>query len=113
MKWTHQATLLRNARIKKDLSQGAVGGLLGFKDNRGMFISNIERNLSGIPTKHIPALLKALDLTSGELIAAMVRDYENELLEAVWGNPETEGAASESASAAASIPLESSEVLDA
>lgn len=80
MRWQHQAALLRKARINKKLSQARASLLVGGRDKSSQVWSNIERCKSGLPPKHMISACEALEIPVRDMIRAMVKDYECDLL---------------------------------
>ena len=77
----NQSTLLREARIRKGISQREMDLALGGSvKTKGQLTSNCERGKCGIPSKHIRAVCKALDIPISTLVDAMVRDYSENLM---------------------------------
>lgn len=60
------------------LSQVELSNLLGYKN--GQFISNVERGICAIPLKALGDLKKILNIPQDELVKAMVKDYEETIL---------------------------------
>lgn len=73
----HIANLVRNARIKKDISQQKLSEILGYKN--GQFVSNLERALCSLPLEKAEELSNALDLPIQHIKDALVEDYKSHL----------------------------------
>lgn len=76
MIFKNQAALLKKARLDSDKSQDDVRKELGLRSPQ--FISNIERELAGIPFDMVK---KLSFIEKKSLIKAMVKDYELSLKE--------------------------------
>mgnify|MGYP000268263660 CR=1 FL=1 len=73
------AELIKTKRLghPKAYSQSELSHLLGYKN--GQFISNVERALCNIPLKMLGKVSEVLDITPGELKAAILKDHEETL----------------------------------
>lgn len=65
--------LIREARIKRGLTQKDISDLLGFTTPQ--FVSNLEHSKSPLPANLIPKLSKILKIPKRELIEAHLEDY--------------------------------------
>ena len=74
------ADLVKKYRLQhpKKLSQVELSNLLGYKN--GQFVSNVERGICAIPLKALGDLMRILSIPQDELVAAMVRDYEQTII---------------------------------
>jgi hypothetical protein len=74
------ADLVKKYRLQhpKKLSQVELSNLLGYKN--GQFVSNVERGICAIPLKALGDLKRILSIPQDELVAAMVRDYEQTII---------------------------------
>ena len=77
MNFKNIAKLIREKRLKKKLTQGQLGAMLGYPS--AQFVSNIERGLCGYPAKKVGKLVKLLDVLPEEIKAAMIKDYSGKL----------------------------------
>lgn len=68
---------LREARIKRGLTQDEVGRFCGYNSQ---YVSNWERGDCGIPAKAVPKLCKILGVDPYEIIKLMLLDKEAELI---------------------------------
>lgn len=98
--FTGIADLVKKYRLlhPKKLSQVELSNLLGYKN--GQFISNVERGICSIPLKALGDLMKTLAIPQEELVKAMVKDYEETVInhlneQAVQGVPQPNGRASD------------------
>lgn len=66
--------LVAAKRYEKNISQGKLGKLLGFKN--GQTISNLERGLQGFPLDRLNDLAMILSIDKTELLEAVMKDYE-------------------------------------
>ena len=73
------AQLIRTKRLQhpKGYSQSELSHLLGYKN--GQSISNVERALCNIPLKMLVRVSEVLDIDSGELKRAILKDHEETL----------------------------------
>ena len=78
--FSYIAKLVKEKRIQhpKGLSQAELSNLLGYKN--GQFISNVERGICAIPLKALKDLVKILEIPKDELVEAMLKDYEETVL---------------------------------
>jgi transcriptional regulator with XRE-family HTH domain len=77
----NQSELLRDARIRKGLSQREMDlSLGGSVKTKGQLTSNCERGKCGIPPKHLKAICQALDIPAKDFVDAMIRDYAENLI---------------------------------
>ena len=76
--WKNQANLIKVARIKKGFSQSELSEKLGYKN--GQFVSNIERQKCGLPSKDLAKICKILDIESEKLKKAIVGDFRNKVI---------------------------------
>ncbi len=74
------AQLVKKYRLQhpKKLSQVELSNLLGYKN--GQFVSNVERGICAIPLKALGDLMRILSIPQNELVAAMVKDYEETII---------------------------------
>lgn len=74
------AQLVKKYRLQhpKKLSQVELSNLLGYKN--GQFVSNVERGICAIPLKALSELVSILDIPQHELVKAMVKDYEETII---------------------------------
>lgn len=74
------AELVKTYRLKhpKKLSQVELSNLLGYKN--GQFVSNVERGICSIPLKALRGLQDILSIPQDELVRAMVKDFEETVL---------------------------------
>jgi transcriptional regulator with XRE-family HTH domain len=74
------ANLVKKYRLQHSdkLSQVELSNLLGYKN--GQFISNVERGICAIPLKALKDLVRILSIPEDELLAAMVKDYEQTII---------------------------------
>jgi transcriptional regulator with XRE-family HTH domain len=74
----HFKTLLKNKRVDAGLSQLQLGMALGV---RSQAVGGWENGKCTPPEKHLPMLVKVLNINRDELIAALIADqkiyYEN------------------------------------
>lgn len=73
--------LLKEARLKADLSQKDVSDQLGYTSPQ--FVSNWERGVSRPPLEICKELCKILQLPKSVLFKALKETYEEELREAL------------------------------
>ena len=69
--------LLKQARERKGISQGQLSKALGFSNPQ--FISNIERGLSELPTKHFKKVEKILGIPMPKLIEMKIESTQKRL----------------------------------
>lgn len=72
------AKLMKESREKTPWSQTELAALLKMKN--GQFISNIERGLCGLPSKHAPQVCQILKIDPEVMIETMLSDYKKSLL---------------------------------
>lgn len=65
---------IKNARLKKNLSQGDLAKTLMLSSPQ--FVSNIERGVAPLPPKYIPILSKELGFSEQELVDDLVLAFE-------------------------------------
>ena len=61
------------------MSQAVLGKKLGYAQENGQFISNIERGLSSIPPYKFDALSCILGINREAIIEACVKDFRDSL----------------------------------
>lgn len=71
MKTKEQAKLLKEARLKNNMSQAALGEILSI-DKQG--VSNMERGLTGIPAKRVKVLSETLRVPLKRFVEAYAAD---------------------------------------
>lgn len=71
------AQLLKDARLKKDLSQKEVALQLGYSSPQ--FISNWERGLAQPPLKVLRQLVKIYGLPEKKVLRIILKDFEKRL----------------------------------
>lgn len=69
-----EGQFLYERRIAKDMSQGELAKKCGFLSSQ--FISNIERDLCGIPPEYIGKIAKVLDFDPESLIQLKLKNFE-------------------------------------
>lgn len=74
---SHQAALVKRIRYKKNLSQKDLADKLGYES--AQFISNIERDIAGIPLQVAKTMIKKKLASKEEFYSAMIQDF-SELL---------------------------------
>jgi hypothetical protein len=82
------AQLVKNYRLQhpKKLSQVELSNLLGYKN--GQFVSNVERGICAIPLKALGDLVRILNIPQNDLVKAMVRDYEETIINHLNDEPQ-------------------------
>lgn len=65
--------LVKKHRKKLGMSQEKLARSMGYKN--GQYISNLERNLSGLPLKEVKTIKKILQIESSDIKLALVNDY--------------------------------------
>ena len=69
--------VVRDARIKADLSQVKVGAILGFKN--GQYLSQIERGEASFPLGKASDFCDLVGLDKKEMAVAYKEDFKKEL----------------------------------
>ena len=84
-KGKHLGALIKSARKEKNMSQTMLSyKVFGFYHSRGaQTISNCERGLASLSSKHFVKLLKALEIDKKVLLEAYVHDYTDAILEVI------------------------------
>lgn len=77
----HVNRLVRNSRVSKGVSQLELAEALGYISPQ--YISNIERNLTGLSVKKYKQVCEVLDIPVEKLIRASVKDYKLNLINKV------------------------------
>jgi transcriptional regulator with XRE-family HTH domain len=79
------ANLVKKYRLEHSdkLSQVELSNLLGYKN--GQFISNVERGICAIPLKALKDLIRILSIPEDQLLSAMVKDYEQTVVNHLRG----------------------------
>jgi hypothetical protein len=74
------AKTLKKYRLQhpRKISQVELSNLLGYKN--GQFVSNVERGICAIPLKALNDLQRVLSIPQDELVQAMVKDFEQTVL---------------------------------
>lgn len=70
-------TLVKDARLRKELGQDAVAISAGFRN--GQFISNVERGLCSVPATKIWKVCEQLKINVRDMKEAMTTDYRENL----------------------------------
>ncbi len=70
--FTNIAKLVKEARLKKGLSQTELSSLLGYKN--GQFISNVERGLCSVPVEKMGVLMTVTGVDGISIQKALVED---------------------------------------
>lgn len=80
-RFPNQAAMVKAARVRLGFSQDILAYLLGDEKSRAsssnasaQFISNIERELCGVPVKYMTKYCRVLNLRTDNLVDAMVAD---------------------------------------
>lgn len=89
-KWKHQSTLVRNKRVATGLSQREMSLVMGATRGNGQAWSNLERGKAGIPHKHVHVICKKLEIPVQDMVSAMVRDYQEQLIRVIWAHERPE-----------------------
>lgn len=76
MRFKHQAQIIKVARMNQNLTQQEFAEKLGFENQ---FISNIERELAGIPAKHWKKVAQMVGKEN--LLKALLNDLRDEFKE--------------------------------
>ena len=84
-KGKHLGALIKAARKEKKMSQTMLANkVFGSYHSRGaQTISNCERGLSSLSSRHFVKLLKALEIDKKVLLEAYVKDYTDTILEVI------------------------------
>ena len=69
--------LIKEKRKDANLSQSELSVALGYKN--GQFISNIERDLCGVPLKKAGLLCELIVIDPNEFKAVLMFDFENKI----------------------------------
>lgn len=81
-----QSALLRDKRRSMNMSQTELATKIGFNKKGAQFISNIERNMCGIPYKKLSAICGVLELDRETLKQAIIMDAARDLDRVFNGN---------------------------
>lgn len=77
MKFPNIAKFIKDNRLRQRLTQDRLSRGIGYKN--GQFISNVERGKCSLPIKCIPKLCETLEVSTDEVIKALLDDYKMRL----------------------------------
>lgn len=82
-KWKNTGDLIKEYRLKANLSQKDLSNKVVGRSEHGQFFWNIERGKAGLPPKHLFKTSQVLMLPLHTLKEAMIKDYRDNLDEMI------------------------------
>ncbi|MBX2993385.1 MAG: helix-turn-helix transcriptional regulator [Bdellovibrionaceae bacterium] len=73
--------MVREARLKKDMTQGQVAQLLGFQN--AQFVYMIERNIAKVPLDVVGKLIVLLDLNESVIMDLLFSEFRDKAVREV------------------------------
>lgn len=78
------AQLIMKRRRELKISQSKLSKMLSMNRSGGQVLSNIERGRQQVPVKWVPLLAECLHVDVSEMVDAMILDYRESVLKAIY-----------------------------